>query len=416
MEENDRRSRRVRLSVLLVITAVLLAATLVDGARPGRAESEPWLDADPGIGVLPLPASALRWPSPRPVRHPAEFEPQRALVLSGTDAADPSSEFLLAIVRAAAPDVGVILLVDDVEQEESLRARLADNGMGSSRIVTLRIEHDTRWIRDYGPICVERAGADCVLLDFLYDRADDAPNDVRENDEVVPAALGALFGRPALSLPLALDGGNFLSNGDGFGVTTTDTLRENAALGIHPVTVDRALTRAFGLRSVAFLEVLVGEPTRHVDMFMTFTAPNVAVVAAIDPAADPVNAAILNRNAAILRRVKTRLGPMQVHRVPMPLRTQGKWRSYTNVLYVNGTLLVPSYRDVPLEVESAAVDVFRKALPDWHIERIDCTDVIEDEGALHCLAFNIPRCMPWSFWAPVFERRSAPDASRHPDR
>jgi len=182
------------------------------------------------------------------------------------------------------------------------------------------------------------------------------------------------------------------------------------------VTVDRVLARAFGLDSVAFLDALAGEPTRHADMFMTFTAPNVAVVAEVDPAADPVNARILNRNATILGRVKTRVGPMRVHRVPLPLRTHGKWRPYTNVLYANGVLLLPSYRDVPRDTEQVVVELYRKLLPDWRIERIDCTDVIEDEGALHCLAINIPRCMPWPDWPPGSDRRAPPGVARIPTR
>jgi len=400
MEDDERRTRPFGLPTSLIAAALVATGSFLSGV--GSRQAAPQLEPA-AVSVRPdiAPGSWAAGPeasSPVRVRHPGEFEPQRALILSAADALDHAPELLLAIVKAVAPRVGVILLVDDVEQERSLRPLLLQGGVETSRVVTLRIAHDTPWVRDYGPVFVQRAGPGCTLLDFLYDRAEDAPGDVRENDEEVPIALGGLFGRPTVSIALALDGGNFLSNGDGFGVTTTDTLEENAALGIDAITVDRVLVRALGLDSVAFLDVLAGEPTRHVDMFMTFPAPNVAVVARVDPAADPVNARILDRNAAILGRVKTRYGPMRILRVPMPLRTHGKWRSYTNVIYANGVLLVPSYRDVPPEIEIAAVDVYRNLLPDWRIERIDCTDVIEDEGALHCLAINVPWCMPWAAW------------------
>jgi agmatine/peptidylarginine deiminase len=125
-------------------------------------------------------------------------------------------------------------------------------------------------------------------------------------------------------------------------------------------------------------------------MFATFTAPNVAVVGSYDRTEDPDNSDILNDAARVLAGQKTPHGDMKVVRIPMPPHADGIWRSYTNVIFANGVLLVPQYPDVSPELDKKALEVYAGLLPDWKIVGIDARTLITKRGALHCVSINVP--------------------------
>jgi agmatine/peptidylarginine deiminase len=137
------------------------------------------------------------------------------------------------------------------------------------------------------------------------------------------------------------------------------------------------------------LESLVGERTGHVDMFATFTSPTTVLVGAYTEEQDPDNAAILDRNAARLSQVRTSQGPLRVVRIPMPPHDNNTWRTYTNVVYANGVVLVPIYPSLDHAGRRLALEIFSKELPTWKVVGIDATEIIEIDGALHCMTMNL---------------------------
>ncbi|MEO1993955.1 MAG: agmatine deiminase family protein, partial [Planctomycetaceae bacterium] len=153
-------------------------------------------------------------------------------------------------------------------------------------------------------------------------------------------------------------------------------------LGYRDVT--QRLQHLYGCRTPILLEPLQGEPTGHIDMFAAFTDAKTVVIGTFDPLRDAVNAKRLDRNAKRLSSAGLR-----VVRVPMPDHSDGIWRSYTNVLFANGKLLVPTYASVDLSGRKRALSTYRKLLPEWSIVPVDCTEVIQLGGALHCLSMNL---------------------------
>jgi agmatine deiminase len=145
------------------------------------------------------------------------------------------------------------------------------------------------------------------------------------------------------------------------------------------------LQRHLGCRDLIVLPRLAGEPTGHVDMYATVTGPGEAIVGRYDPEDDPDNAALLDEAAAILRRAH-----FVVRRVPMPSNLDGRFRSYTNSLAVNGVVLVPSYDDDAV-AERHTLSVFRAAYPGRRILSIDSRAIIELDGAVHCAIMSIAR-------------------------
>jgi hypothetical protein len=75
----------------------------------------------------------------------------------------------------------------------------------------------------------------------------------------------------------------------------------------------------------------------------------------------------------------------------MPPSGPDVWRTYTNVVYANGTLLVPSYPGVTPHLENEALTTFQHLLPEWRIVPVDCNQLISLGGGVHCMTLNLSR-------------------------
>jgi agmatine/peptidylarginine deiminase len=199
-----------------------------------------------------------------------------------------------------------------------------------------------------------------------------------------------MFDLPLVRVPLTIEGGNLLSNGEGIAVLSDKILEDNIAFGLAETTLVEIMKYLYGFKQIVMLESLYGEETGHVDMFAAFTSPDAIVVGAYDPKCDEQNAAILDRNAAKLSEVKINSNkPLRVDRIPMPPHSDNLWRTYTNVLFANGVVLVPVYPSLDHVGRQKALAVFSKLLPNWEIVGIDASRIIESNGALHCIAMNL---------------------------
>jgi agmatine/peptidylarginine deiminase len=196
---------------------------------------------------------------------------------------------------------------------------------------------------------------------------------------------------PSVRTRIAFDGGNLLTNGRGLCLATTQLLERNREFGYPDKYVTATVQRLFGADETVYLEKLEGEKTGHVDLFAAFTAPDTVVVGDYS-GVDPVNAAILDRNAERLSKVVTASGLLRVVRLPMPPRGGDDFGgSYTNVLFANGVLLVPSWPNLPRETEDRVMATYRRLLPDWDVVGIDVGNLMSHGGALRCVSLPLYR-------------------------
>ncbi|MEM7785007.1 MAG: arginine deiminase family protein, partial [Planctomycetota bacterium] len=101
-------------------------------------------------------------------------------------------------------------------------------------------------------------------------------------------------------------------------------------------------------------------------------------------------AAILDRNATLLANVELPSGRLNVVRIPMPPRESDFFGgTYTNVVYVNGILVVPTWPNAPTELEELALATFRKLLPGWEVVGIDASNVGAGNGGFRCMTMPI---------------------------
>jgi agmatine/peptidylarginine deiminase len=376
----------VMLLGLLLTSAGFIAGVQLEELRDGRADSSA-LNADsPRTDRTTDRTHEERvWPiadERADGRVCAEFEHQDALILGVNELIQYHQETLAKMVGAIHDKLKILGVVANDEQRLNTAALLKSHGLPEDSVDFFQWPVEAMWVRDYAPFFM--VGTHTTAVDFTY------PEQNRDLEDNFAVAFAATFRLHYDHCRLTLEGGNLTSNGDGMCITTTKVIDRNLARGYKLEHIGELLSQHFHFKRWVHLRPLDDEPTGHTDMFLTLAGTNKAVVGFYSANEDPVNAKILNENAAALVGEPTKDGPMEVTRVPMPSHRDGNWRTYTNVIYANGVVLVPQYPDADPDGDKVALRVFHQVLPDWKVVGIDCSKIITKRGALHCISRNVP--------------------------
>jgi hypothetical protein len=90
---------------------------------------------------------------------------------------------------------------------------------------------------------------------------------------------------------------------------------------------------------------------------------------------------------AVLETLTSSYGtPYEIVRIPMPNVYSGVVRSYTNSLIVNDMVLVPTYG---ISEDDSALALYQSLYPAYDIVGLDCADIIESGGAIHCVTMQV---------------------------
>lgn len=335
--------------------------------------------------VIVLAAAALaRDPVPPPVDRPyllGEYERLDALLLpSWTPELAPS--FVGIVEQAHAIGLPVTVCSRDPDAEAASRASLVAAGLEGVSWADCPL--DTVWMRDYGPLFAQSADLERMLADAAYLVE-------RPRDDAFPEIVASWDGDLRYAVPLALDGGNLLPDGQGTCVSSTMVA---ARSGHDMPTLDGLFADFFGCDRMVWLEPIPGEPTGHVDVFTVLVDRDLALVGAFEPEARPAEAAAMDRDAALLEAAG-----FAVERIPMPeprdLDGDGDvdFPTHLNGVHLRTDLghryLVPVYADVP-DVEEAALAAITAAMSGVEVVPVDATSLVRGGGALHCVTRPVP--------------------------
>ena len=332
------------------------------------------------------------------VRVPGEFERQRAIMLSVSDWMPHHFPILKQIVESTADHVNLLILYNDLDQLRSVAKTLSESKTAYPHVYFSPLELDTIWLRDFGPRIAE-LDEGWISIDFFYEGS-------RPRDDSFPKRWAVNSGIRLRTVRWTVQGGNLLSNGSGLGITTERIFTDNnvqfpnPSPGMNPQQearnmVTRDFKRCFHLDDLVVLEPLQQEATRHADMFVTLLAPDKALVAQVDAWRDPVNAAILDRNARRLQSAKIDGRPMEVHRIRIPPREGTYWSPYTNIIIANNLVLMPTFNSDDPNIVRSAIATYQRLLPSHTVKTIDMTSMKTLQGSLHCLSMNLPEGAPW---------------------
>lgn len=348
-------------------------------AYPTEAENDDLAKAD-GLAIINEyePLYGLTDPPPQGTELLPEWIASDAVLIAWYA---PFAEYFDALVTALTPYSKVWILTADEGETAMLKARWTSFGISLEQLSFFEYRHEAFWTRDFGPWSVKLPNGQIGYIDTKY-------YPTRYLDDAVPTLLAEYFQLPAFRPKLSAEGGNLMVNGAGLCVTTTRLAYNNPpkrSFEIHDLLRDW-----LGCEQTHFLEPLDRERTGHVDLFAKFTQADTLVLGQYDEISDPENAARMDRNAERLAKVRLQDGrPLKILRMPMPPTQPNLFRTYTNALTVNNTLIMPSYSEFS-ELERTALAVYREALPPGTIiEVVPADSVIEAGGAVHCTTMQV---------------------------
>ena len=335
-----------------------------------------------------------------PVRAAAEWEEIDALMVTWTGFIPTVRE----IVRNAREECDVYIICSD---SVAVKTDLVNNGVTLSGIHYVDATFNSVWIRDYGPWNVYTNQVDSLyLIDWIYNRP-------RPNDDAIPGVMADVADLPlyqTTNLPYDLvhTGGNFMTDGFGTGFSSKLVLEENdgADFSEGPKTeaeIDAIMQSFMGVDRYIKMETLPYDEIHHIDMHMKLLDEETLLVGEY-PEGVADGPQIEENLQYILDNYTSVYGtPYKVVRIPMPPDADGDYpdnggwwspgdyRTYTNFVFVNKTVLVPVYEE---KYDTTALRILDENLPGYTIVGIDCNDIIQSLGAIHCITKEVATADP----------------------
>jgi agmatine deiminase len=327
----------------------------------------------------------LSWPRPEGISFPGAYH----RVLSP----------LARLVAAIAAREEVHINVPNTNYVRLVRTQLRAHGCRTRRVVFHLIPTNECWCRDHGPAFLVRRGRrgrnEAAIVDWGFN-AWGGKYPPWEADDQVPTRVGAELGLRVFHPGIVMEGGAVDFNGAGTVLTTTSCLLNgNRNPGLTQRAVERYLKAYYGQRHVAWLgDGIAGDDTDgHVDDLARFIGPRTIVTGVEDDPRDE-NFGVLRENRRRLDRISDQDGrAFEIVELPMPepvaFEGQRLPATYVNFYFVNGALLVPTFRD--RRNDRRALAILQRALPDREVVGIDCREIVWGLGAIHCLTQQMPR-------------------------
>jgi agmatine/peptidylarginine deiminase len=312
------------------------------------------------------------------------------------------------IIKEVAEVAQVYVFVADQKEETDATALLSGHGVDMSQVEFHLYDGSSElsfWMRDFGPIFFLENGVR-KILDFKHSyHCDDMPWVVGHHTNI-----------PVIDAnEIELPGGNFISDGRNSSVMSQALYDEDIPEGNDYVynllhfpsqeSILQAISGYTGNEKNILTPYLANEKTHHLDLWAKQLTLKTFIVGEYTSG---TNAALLDQVASqleaegytVVRIPQPDQEPQAVtreileHHISSDYLKRTATRellvtySYTNSLLVNGKVLMPAY-GFPTDEEARAV--YEQVLLDYEVVLIDCSQVIEWGGAIHCTTMQMPQ-------------------------
>ena len=272
-----------------------------------------------------------------------------------------------------------------------------DVSYGENVIFLENQEFDSVWIRDYGPNSAYTNDVDSlIMVDWIYNRVQ------RPADDVLPEAIANLLEVPLYETAegdfrLTATGGNFMTDGIETGFSSKLVLDENKDKTEEEI--DQIMSDFLGVKNYIKFDTLVYDGIHHIDMHMKLIDEE-RIIFGQYPKGKGDHDLIEANIEYLLATKKNAFGePYQIIRVPMPPDFHGEYpgdngagtfKTYTNALFINKTILIPTYESIHNPIYDAeALRIWKEAMPGYNIVGINSNSMIDEYGAIHCVTKEI---------------------------
>jgi agmatine/peptidylarginine deiminase len=301
----------------------------------------------------------------------AEWEEIQALTITWSTDYSIQEELILAqIVEHSVDQCQVIIIC---ENEDEIESYLTAQNINTINVIYIEAQYNSIWMRDYGQNTVYENKVDNpFLVDWIYNRN-------RPNDDLVPEAIASnlsldIYATSESPWDLMATGGNFMSDGMGTAFSSELIIEENSGgfawngqnYPNHSLNeIENILNEFMGIDRYILMEVLPWDEIHHIDMHMKLLDEETLLIAEY-PEGVADGPQIEANLQYVLNNYNSSFGtPYKVIRIPSPPSVQGNYpddngyyRTYTNSVFVNNTVLVPFYRT---EYDTIAQRIYEQA-------------------------------------------------------
>jgi agmatine/peptidylarginine deiminase len=335
---------------------------------------------------------AVDWQSPDTGDSPVdgfrlipEWEPMLGVLLNWPTFYPPLWDTYLQMV-VALDHVIVFLRIPEGYAGAAVLAWLGAMGVDLEQIHPLPGPVGDIWSRDYSPLYgINTHSGAAVAHKFTFAAYGPAYRATFKPSVEVDGKFAWTEGFKLYRSKILLDGGNLLTDGDGTCVLTRRVLRDNA----HVPNLYAKLEQWLGAERLIIIGEEPGDRIGHIN-HLKFIAPYKMLIGIPDQEESP--------RFRYLRDLHTHfeIRGYDVIGVPFP-ESVGRTRLggeqvgpalYANSLLINGRALVATFGLE--EYDSAALEIYENALPDYEVIGIDASILLNDGGAISCSTKEIP--------------------------
>ena len=342
-----------------------------------------------------LLGNAITIPPSFDVRTMAEWEEIQSLIITW----EGFSHILKQIAFHAKEECEVIIIADNSNQVTNY---LNSNNAGGApfddldNITILDINSNSIWGRDYGAWTAYKNDVeDPIMVDWIYNRN-------RPSDDATPEGIAAYKGVPLYATTeapwdLMATGGNFMVDGMGTAFSSELIIEENEGGNTFWGTqypdhsldeINDILEEFMGIDTYIKMDVLPFDAIHHIDMHMKLMDEETILMGEY-PSGVADGPQIEANLEYVLDNYTSPFGtPYKVERIQMPPEggsfpnSNGDYRTYSNMVFVNKTVLVPTYE---AQYDGPALEIIEGLLPGYNVQGIECNDIIQLSGAIHCI-------------------------------
>ncbi len=254
------------------------------------------------------------------------------------------------------------------------------------------------WCRDHGPIFVINEGSSQVAITDWEFNAWGGKFSPWNLDNLIPKKVSVSLDLPLYTGGMILEGGAIEVNGRGQLLTTEAVLlNPNRNPGLTRDQIEQKLKDCLGVTEILWLKKgIEGDDTDgHIDDLARFVTQD-RILACDEPNPSSPNHSVLAENLGRLKNFLTPSGqPYDILTIHLPEACEiPGWRlpvlpaSYVNFLITNHCVLFPTFRQK--KNDQRAQSILTEQFPARQMIPIDCLDLVQEGGTLHCISQQQP--------------------------
>jgi agmatine deiminase len=336
------------------------------------------------------------------VRSMAEWEELEAIVVTYRVSSQyaGADQVLGEIIKNAQTECKVIIACDNANIQAQATDFLTNYGIDlTQNIVFLIAPNNSIWVRDYAPNTVYQVGTNQrILVDWLYN------NPIRTRDDTLAITLATYLNSPLYSMTgdtfgLVNVGGNFMCDGMGSAFSTRlviddNVLNDDLCTDLTEAEIDDFHQSYMGIQRYVKINRMPFDTLDHLDMHWKMLDETTFLVNKYPE--NVSNHSVLEANIqSFVNTYKTPFNTKyRIVSVPIPPDLEGDYpqaeadsfRTYSNAIFINKTILVPIYGS---PFDSLALAIWQSEKPGFKVVGINCGALIRRNGALHCVVKEI---------------------------